>query len=58
MEEVLDFVEALGRECGKSIELKGRFELAVASVLWKIIGGKRFHHDDHEKLELLRTLYK
>ncbi|CAG7833095.1 unnamed protein product [Allacma fusca] len=58
MREVGEFLNWLKSNEGKSVTLRDRFELAVVNALWSIIASKRFQHDDSDKLQLLRNLYK
>ncbi|CAG7730888.1 unnamed protein product, partial [Allacma fusca] len=57
MEEVNDFNSCLKSEEGKSLFMNAqKFELPVLNALWMIITGKKFKHDDTEKLGLLKKL--
>jgi len=53
LDEVNELVGWIQAQNGKPIELRRRFSLAVVNVLWTLLCGKRYAHDDPKLLAIL-----
>ena len=56
-EEIHELVEAIRAaskaDAGRVVNLKGIFNVSVLNVLWAIIGGRRYKHDDIQFKQIL-----
>nr|CAD7408709.1 unnamed protein product [Timema poppensis] len=55
-EEVENLMKNLKKT--KNIQVGGYFNIAVVNVLWAVMAGKRFAHDDKEFVKLTRGLFR
>nr|CAD7571450.1 unnamed protein product [Timema californicum] len=55
-EEVENLMKNLKKT--KTIQVGGYFNIAVVNVLWAVMAGKRFAHDDKEFVKLTRGLFR
>ncbi|CAG7836749.1 unnamed protein product [Allacma fusca] len=53
MDEVKDMIDDLKKQEGQSVMMNEKFALAVINSLWMIVAGKKFKHDDEEKIQIL-----
>lgn len=57
-EETKVLIDSLNRKCQQPIKVNDLFGVGVINVLWAIIAGERFSHDDSRLNELLRMIEK
>jgi len=55
-EEVTELVKDLGRTSGTAISTRHLFNVAIMNVLWRIITGEKYQHDDSAMVQLAETL--
>jgi len=56
MDEVTELLNWIHTQNGKPIKLNQRFSLAVVNVLWTILSGNRYAHDDRKLITILDQL--
>lgn len=57
-EETRILIDALKERCTEPIKVNDLFGVGVINVLWAIVAGERFSHDDDRLNELLRMIEK
>ncbi len=56
MDEVTELVDWIQAQNGKPVDLHRRFSLAVVNVLWTLLSGQRYAHDDPKLMAILDQL--
>jgi len=56
MDEVTELVDWIQFQHGKPLNLHRRYSLAVVNVLWTVLSGKRYAHNDPKLVAILDQL--